>query len=74
MNECPGGINRTPWISCCRHVCGIRKIKKDIAMIVSGCAGDGCRVFTLNKTQAAPVLVDKIQLKRSFRVLRNSCE
>jgi glutamate N-acetyltransferase/amino-acid N-acetyltransferase len=45
--------------------CGIRKVKKDIAMIVSEVPATSAGVFTLNKTQAACVLVDKIQLKRS---------
>jgi glutamate N-acetyltransferase/amino-acid N-acetyltransferase len=45
--------------------CGIRKVKKDIAMIVSDAPATVAGVFTLNKTQAAPLLVDKIQLGRS---------
>jgi glutamate N-acetyltransferase/amino-acid N-acetyltransferase len=45
--------------------CGIRKVKKDIAMIVSDVPATSAGVFTLNKTQAACVLVDKTQLKRS---------
>jgi glutamate N-acetyltransferase/amino-acid N-acetyltransferase len=65
MNECPGGITAPLGFRAAGMYCGIRKIKKDIAMIVSDAPATAAGVFTLNKTQAAPVLVDKIQLKRS---------
>ena len=65
MNECPGGITAPLGFRAAGMYCGIRKIKKDIAMIVSDAPATVAGVFTLNKTQAAPVLVDKIQLKRS---------
>jgi len=65
MNECSGGITAPLGFRAAGMYCGIRKIKKDIAMIVSDVPAIVAGVFTLNKTQAAPVLVDKIQLKRS---------
>jgi glutamate N-acetyltransferase/amino-acid N-acetyltransferase len=65
MNECPGGITAPLGFRAAGMYCGIRKVKKDIAMIVSDAPAAVAGVFTLNKTQAAPVLVDKIQLKRS---------
>ncbi len=65
MNECPGGITAPLGFRAAGMYCGIRKIKKDIAMIVSDVPATVAGVFTLNKTQAAPVLVDKIQLKQS---------
>jgi len=65
MNECSGGITAPLGFRAAGMYCGIRKVKKDIAMIVSGAPATVAGVFTLNKTQAAPVLVDKIQLKRS---------
>ena len=65
MNECPGGITAPLGFRAAGMYCGIRKIKKDIAMIVSDAPATVAGVFTLNKTQAAPVIVDKIQLKRS---------
>jgi glutamate N-acetyltransferase/amino-acid N-acetyltransferase len=65
MNECPGGITAPLGFRAAGMYCGIRKVKKDIAMIVSDTPATVAGVFTLNKTQAAPVLVDKIQLKRS---------
>jgi glutamate N-acetyltransferase / amino-acid N-acetyltransferase len=65
MNECPGGVTAPLGFRAAGMYCGIRKIKKDIAMIVSDAPATVAGVFTLNKTQAAPVLVDKLQLKRS---------
>jgi glutamate N-acetyltransferase/amino-acid N-acetyltransferase len=65
LNECPGGITAPLGFRAAGIYCGIRKIKKDIAMIVSDVPATVAGVFTLNKTQAAPVLVDKLQLKRS---------
>jgi glutamate N-acetyltransferase/amino-acid N-acetyltransferase len=40
-------------------------MKKDLAMIMSANPAVVAGVFTLNRTQAAPVLVDKAQLQRS---------
>ncbi|MCX6145485.1 MAG: bifunctional glutamate N-acetyltransferase/amino-acid acetyltransferase ArgJ [Ignavibacteriales bacterium] len=65
MNECPGGITAPMGFRAAGMYSGIRKIKKDMAMIVSDAPATAAGVFTLNRTQAAPVLVDKIQLKRS---------
>ena len=65
MNECPGGITAALGFRAAGMYCGIRKMKKDIAMIVSDAPATVAGVFTLNKTQAAPVLVDKIQLNQS---------
>lgn len=65
MNECQGGVTAPLGFTAAGIYCGIRKVKKDIAMIVSELPATVAGVFTLNKTQAAPVLVDKIQLGRS---------
>jgi glutamate N-acetyltransferase / amino-acid N-acetyltransferase len=65
MNECQGGVTAPKGFRAAGMYCGIRKVKKDIAMIVSDVPATSAGVFTLNKTQAACVLVDKIQLKRS---------
>jgi glutamate N-acetyltransferase/amino-acid N-acetyltransferase len=65
MNECPGGITAPLGFRAAGMYCGIRKVKKDIAMIASEVPATVAGVFTLNKTQAAPVLVDKAQLKSS---------
>lgn len=65
MDECQGGVTAPKGFRAAGMYCGIRKVKKDIAMIVSEVPATSAGVFTLNKTQAACVLVDKIQLKRS---------
>ena len=65
MDDCQGGVTAPKGFRAAGMYCGIRKVKKDIAMIVSDVPATSAGVFTLNKTQAACVLVDKIQLKRS---------
>jgi len=45
--------------------CGIKKSKKDLALIYTGSPASAAAVFTLNKVQAAPVLVSKEHLNRS---------
>ena len=65
VSECPGGVTAPTGFSAGGMYCGIRKAKKDLAMIRSEVPATIAGVFTLNKTQAAPILVDKLQLKRS---------
>lgn len=45
--------------------CGIKKSKKDLALIYTGSPASAAAVFTLNKVQAAPVLVSREHLNRS---------
>ncbi len=51
--------------------CGIKKSKKDLALIVSETLATAAGVFTLNKVQAAPVLISKKHLKegKTFRAI-----
>ena len=65
VSDCPGGVTAAQGFVAGGLYCGIRKAKKDLAIIRSAVPAAVAGVFTLNKTQAAPVLVDKIQLKRS---------
>ncbi len=44
---------------------GIKKAKKDLALIYSTTPASVAAVFTTNKVQAAPILVCKLQLNRS---------
>lgn len=46
---------------------GIKKSKKDIALIVSGAPAAAAGVFTLNRTKAACVVVDEKQLREAGR-------
>jgi glutamate N-acetyltransferase/amino-acid N-acetyltransferase len=45
--------------------CGVKKYKKDLALIVSDYPATAAGVFTLNKVQAAPVLISKKHLSES---------
>lgn len=45
--------------------CGIKKSRKDLALIVSDIPATAAAVFTLNKVQAAPVLISKKHLDES---------
>ncbi len=65
VNECQGGVTAPKGFVAGGLYCGIRKMKKDLAMIRSVNPAVVAGVFTLNRTQAAPVLVDKAQLQRS---------
>lgn len=65
VNECPGGVTAPKGFRAAGMYCGIRKAKKDIAMIISKTPAAVAGVFTLNRTQAAPILVDKAQLAKS---------
>jgi glutamate N-acetyltransferase / amino-acid N-acetyltransferase len=51
--------------------CGIKKSKKDLALIYSETPASAAAVFTLNKVQAAPVLVCKKHLQEgnTFRAI-----
>jgi glutamate N-acetyltransferase / amino-acid N-acetyltransferase len=63
--ECAGGITAAQGFTAGGVYCGIRKAKKDIAIVRSEKPAVVAGVFTLNKVVAAPLLVDKIQLKNS---------
>jgi glutamate N-acetyltransferase/amino-acid N-acetyltransferase len=45
--------------------CGVKKTKKDLALLVSDVPASAAGVFTLNRVAAAPVVVDKMQLAGS---------
>jgi glutamate N-acetyltransferase/amino-acid N-acetyltransferase len=64
-HECGGGVNAAQGFTSGGVYCGIRKPKKDIALVKSAKPAIVAGVFTQNKVVAAPLLVDKIQLKNS---------
>lgn len=45
--------------------CGVKRAKKDLALIISDFPATAAAVFTLNKVQAAPVLVSKKHLNEN---------
>ncbi len=65
VRECNGGVTTPGGFKAGGLYCGIRKAKKDIAIIMSRVPATAAAVFTINKTQAAPLVADKLQLKRS---------
>ncbi len=67
FKEIIGGVTAAKGFEAAGIYCGIRKAKKDIAIIRSVVPAKVAAVFTLNKTLAAPVVLDKLILKRSNR-------
>ena len=65
IQEVAGGVTAPAGFVAGGAYCGIRKVKKDLAIIASERPAVGAAVFTTNRTQAAPVLVDKEQLRHS---------
>lgn len=63
--ECDGGVTAAQGFIAGGLSCGIRKAKKDIALVQSIKPALVAGVFTLNKVVAAPLLVDKLQLQNS---------
>lgn len=63
LNECTGGVTAPLGYTAGGIYAGIRKFKKDIALIHSRTPATVAGVFTQNKTQAACVTVDKLQLE-----------
>ncbi len=69
--EARGGITLPKGFRAIGIHCGIKKAKKDLALIVSDVPASAAAVFTLNKVQAAPVVVSKEHFAQgsSFRVI-----
>lgn len=71
MHDVPGGIAAPSGFTAAGIHCGVKKAKKDLSLVYSSLPAVGAAVFTTNKVQAAPVLVDRLQLERSpsFRAI-----
>lgn len=65
FEECTGSITAPQGFVAGGLFCGIRKVKKDLAIIQSLTPAVTAAVFTRNKTQAAPIIVDKQQLSQN---------
>ena len=70
-SECPCGVTGPRGFTAVGLHSGIKKSKKDLALLYSESPAHAAGVFTTSKVQAAPVLVCKQQLKSSetFRAL-----
>ncbi len=65
IDECPGGITSPRGFKAGARGCRIRRLTKDLVLIVSEVPATAAAVYTLNKTQAAPITVSKAQLNKS---------
>jgi glutamate N-acetyltransferase/amino-acid N-acetyltransferase len=54
-----GSITSVKGIKAAGLNCGLKKFKKDLALIISENAANAAGTFTLNKVQAAPVVISK---------------
>jgi glutamate N-acetyltransferase / amino-acid N-acetyltransferase len=71
LMEIQGGITAAGGFLAAGVHCGIKKQKRDLALVVSTVPAVAGAVFTTNKVIAAPLVVDKEQLAKSptFRAL-----
>ena len=65
MQEVEGGITAAKGFRSCGFHCGVKKAKKDLAVLVSDTPAATAAVFTLNSVPAAPVIVDRILMERT---------
>jgi glutamate N-acetyltransferase/amino-acid N-acetyltransferase len=70
-SELQGGVTLPGGFKASGIHSGIKKVKKDLALVLSETPAHAAGVFTTSQVQAAPVLVCKQQLKRSrtFRAI-----
>lgn len=68
VRSVPGGVTAAKGYKAAGVYCGIRKVKKDLALITSDVPATAAAVFTQNKTIAAPLIVDQLQLKNTQTV------
>jgi glutamate N-acetyltransferase/amino-acid N-acetyltransferase len=59
-----GGVTAPQGFRAAGVHCGIRRSRKDLALLVSDVPASVAGVFTMNKAQAAPILVDRVQLRK----------
>ena len=65
MEEISGGVTTPRGYRAAGLHCGVKKMKKDLAFILSDSPAACGAAFTQNRVPAAPVLVDREQLSRS---------
>ena len=63
FQECMGGITAPRGFRAAGVHCGLKRHTKDLALIVSDVPAVAAAMFTTNKVQATPLLVDQEQLK-----------
>ncbi len=65
MTEITGGITAPKGFKAAGIYCGIRKVKKDLMLLVSDVPANISAVFTQSKTVAAPVIVSREQIAKA---------
>ncbi len=65
MNRVRGGVAAPKDFKAGGLHCGIKKKRKDLAIIASTVPAVACGMFTQNRVKAAPILVDKEHLKKT---------
>ena len=65
IQECGGGITGPKGFRAAGIHCGVKRSKKDLALLLSDAPAACGAVFTQNMVPAAPVLVDREQLEQS---------
>jgi glutamate N-acetyltransferase/amino-acid N-acetyltransferase len=67
MNSIPGGVTAPRGFRAAGIHCGIKKKKQlDLALLVSEKVGPIAGVFTTNRVVAAPVILDRLHLKKGL--------
>jgi len=71
FNECASGVTAAKGFLAAGVHSGVKKFKKDLALLFSTTPAVAAGVFTTSRVQAAPVLVSKCQMKdtSSFRAI-----
>jgi glutamate N-acetyltransferase / amino-acid N-acetyltransferase len=65
FHECDGGITAAQGFTAAGIHCGIKKQKKDLALVVSETPARAAGVFTASKTAAPPVHLSRLHLQTS---------
>ena len=68
IQECAGGITAPAGFRAAGVHCGIKRVKKDLALLVADGPSACAAVFTKNSVPAAPILVNRLQLERPSRI------
>src|SRR5947209_1820314 len=68
LREIEGGITAAKGYYASGVHSGVKKVKRDLALVYSSEPAFAGGIFTANKVPAAPVIVDRIQLERSTAV------
>jgi len=71
FTDLPGGVTAAKGFRASGIHCGVKKAKKDLALVVSDTPASAATVLTTNKVQAAPVLLVREQMAHgeTFRAI-----